>query len=229
MHPYNRSQLLVTCSGSFEGEYVELAKSLLYPCGLYGKLLRWLRQHPNVTLLWEAIHRDDPHIIQYTEDQFGLHLIGAGDLATGFWSETALDELAAELQVPRPSWFTGSFADALEVIKTVEHEGFMIRLSASDVTFNNVALNGFRPNGFALKLKSPYYLHTKFLSRMTEKKARFMFSNGPKFKQELDEALWPLVDRVTAHCSLETWLAWSNLERRNWLQQVGECQRQPQV
>lgn len=207
-HPYQPNELVVSCSGSFVGEYVDLAKSLLYRHGLYGRVLSYLRQHPTITLLWEAIHLKDPHIIPYAEDQEGLHLIGAGDVrvedaTAGFLTEAALDTVAETLEVPRPKWFPCRFGEAIATVQTVNHEGFMIRL----------------PDGtFALKLKSPYYLRTKFLARMTKKKSKFMFKNPDRFKQELDEELWPLVNGIVSQIDETEWRNWSDVVRRDWVQ-----------
>lgn len=204
LHPYDRNQLVTTCSGSFVGEYVEMAKSLLFQKKLYGRVLAWLRQQPTVTLLWEAIHPDDPHIIPYGAAMHGLHLIGAGELGGGFYAEAQLDTVATELQVPRPAWFTSAFGDVVGQLATVEHEGFMIRHQAD--------------GRFALKLKSPYYLKTKFLARLNDKRSRFMFNSPDRFKQDLDESLWPLVDWVTGEVALTDWLTWSDAERRDFIQ-----------
>lgn len=204
LHPYDPHHVVVTCSGSFRGDYVDYAKSLLYKNGLYGRVLAWLQNHRETTLLWEAIHPDDPHIIQYGPEDYGLHLIGAGVLDNGFVSEDGLDAIATTLQTPRPSWFPCTFADAISKAHHVEHEGFMIRL-ATDGTF-------------ALKLKSPYYLRTKFLARLTPKKAKFMYAQPKRFKQELDEAFWPLIDIVTGQIAQETWLSWTDVERRDFIQ-----------
>ncbi|NEQ53650.1 MAG: AAA family ATPase [Leptolyngbya sp. SIO3F4] len=204
LHPYEPTQIVVTCSGSFQGEYVEYAKSLLFKAGLYGRVLNWLREHQDMTLLWEAIHPEDPHIIQYAPKDHGLHLIGAGVLGHGFEREAELDAIATTLQTPRPSWFPCTFADAISKVHHVEHEGFMIRL----------ATNGT----FALKLKSPYYLRTKFLARLTQKKSKHMYAQPQRFKQELDEAFWPLIDAVTSQVTQETWLNWTDVERRDFIQ-----------
>ena len=204
LHPYDPNQVVVTCSGSFQGDYVEYAKELLFKHGLYGRVLAWLKAHQNTTLLWEAIHPKDPHIIQYGSEEHGLHLIGAGVLDNGFMGEEALDAIATTLQTLRPMWFPCTFADAISKSHHVEHEGFMIRL-ATDGTF-------------ALKLKSPYYLRTKFLARLTPKKSKFMYAQPEKFKQELDEAFWPLVNVVTSQVTQETWLNWTDIERRNFIQ-----------
>ncbi|MEM9267222.1 MAG: RNA ligase, partial [Cyanobacteria bacterium P01_F01_bin.13] len=204
LHPYDANQVVVTCSGSFAGDYVDRAKALLFKNGLYGRVLAWLQQHRTTTLLWEAIHPEDPHIIQYGPEEHGLHLIGAGILGDGFEREDGLDAIATTLQTPRPTWFLCTFGDAISKSHHVEHEGFMIRL-ASDGTF-------------ALKLKSPYYLRTKFLARLTPKKFKHMYGHPQKFKQELDEAFWPLVDTVTSQVTQDTWLTWSDVERRDFVQ-----------
>ena len=204
LHPYDPTQVVVTCSGSFKGDYVDYAKSLLFQKGLYGRVLNWLQTHRNTTLLWEAIHPDDPHIIQYGPEDYGLHLIGAGVLDGGFVREERLDEIAIYLQTPRPVWFPCTFTDAVSKSHHVEHEGFMIRL-ASDGTF-------------ALKLKSPYYLRTKFLARLNPKKCKFMYAHPDRFKKELDEAFWPLVDTVTSQVTETTWLTWTDIQRRDFVQ-----------
>ncbi|MBT9311579.1 AAA family ATPase [Leptothoe kymatousa] len=204
LHPYDNTQVVVTCSGSFQGEYVDYAQSLLYKNGLYGRVLGWLRENRNVTLLWEAIHPEDPHIIQYAPEDHGLHLIGGGILGGGFKQEAELDEIAAILETPRPTWFPCTFADAISKSHHVEHEGFMVRLATD--------------GSFALKLKSPYYLRTKFLARMTPKKSKFMYAQPQRFKQELDEAFWPLVDAVTDHVDQDTWLTWTDVHRRDFVQ-----------
>ncbi|MEM9806379.1 MAG: AAA family ATPase [Cyanobacteria bacterium P01_D01_bin.56] len=204
LHPYDASQVVTTCSGSFQGEYVDYAKSLLYKNGLYGRTLAWLKENSNITLLWEAIHPEDPHIIQYGPEDYGLHLIGAGVLGDGFKGEAELDAIASTLQTPRPTWFPCTFGDAISKSHHVEHEGFMIRL-ATDGTF-------------ALKLKSPYYLRTKFLARMTPQKTKFMYTQPERFKQELDEAFWPLVDAVTSQITQDIWLTWTDVDRRDFIQ-----------
>ncbi|MEA5462399.1 AAA family ATPase [Leptothoe sp. PORK10 BA2] len=204
LHPYDPTRVVVTCSGSFQGDYVDYAKSLLFKDGLYGRVLAWLKEHQETTLLWEAIHPEDPHIIQYGSEDYGLHLIGAGVLGAGFIREEGLDEIATILQTPRPAWFPCTFADAIAKSHQVEHEGFMIRL-ATDGTF-------------ALKLKSPYYLRTKFLARLNPKKCKFMYGQPERFKQELDEAFWPLVDAVTSQVTQATWLTWTDVDRRNFVQ-----------
>jgi hypothetical protein len=215
LHCYQENQVVLTCSGSFEGDYVTMAQRLLYQQGLYGRVLAWLRDNPDITLLWEAIHPEDPHIIPYSQDQTGLHLIGAGALGGDFFGEHQLDTLADILRVPRPAWFTGTFQETLAQVRTVDHEGFMIRLV--DGTF-------------ALKLKSPYYLRTKFLARLNARRSRCMFSQPQRFKQELDEELWPLVDLVTQRVSLVDWLEWSDVERRDRVQSwINELYLVPRV
>ncbi|MEM6255495.1 MAG: AAA family ATPase [Cyanobacteria bacterium P01_D01_bin.156] len=204
LHPYDSTQVVVTCSGSFHGDYVDYGKSLLYKNGLYGGVLAWLKDNPDTTLLWEAIHPEDPHIIQYGPEDYGLHLIGAGVLGNGFKGEEELDAIASNLRTPRPQWFTCTFADAISKSHYIEHEGFMIRL-ATDGTF-------------ALKLKSPYYLRTKFLARMTPKKAKLMYAKPERLKKELDEAFWPLIDAVTSQITQDTWLTWTDVERRDFVQ-----------
>lgn len=76
-----------------------------------------------------------------------------------------------------------------------------------------------------LKMKSPFYLTTKFLARLSSKNARHLFSNPQDFKKHQDEELYPIVDAVAAAFSLDSFLALSDSERVRAVRDIIERQQ----
>lgn len=52
-----------------------------------------------------------------------------------------------------------------------------------------------------MKIKFPYYLVTKFLSRMGEEGWKFLFASPHKFieAKQVDEEFFPLIEYIFAH------------------------------
>ena len=52
-----------------------------------------------------------------------------------------------------------------------------------------------------MKMKFPYYLVTKFLSRMGEEGWKFLFTNPHKFieMKQVDEEFFPLIEYIFTH------------------------------
>lgn len=71
-------------------------------------------------------------------------------------------------------------------------------------------------NGTTLcKIKTPYYLTTKFLSRMKDGNWKHLYANPESFKEKIDEEFFPLVDRLKADVRLEDVLALDETARRD--------------
>lgn len=202
LSPYDRQQLVIAGLKSFN---IDLRhRRLLNHQGLCDRILTWLQAHPNITLLWTAVAPQTPQAITYPHQLPGLYLVGAGTLGQGFMEEAALDQLALELAVKRPRWFAAYFSEALQQVRTVAHEGFILRRADS--------------GDFALQLKSPYYLRTQLLARLTPGRTRLMFEHPPGFKRQIDNACWPLVNWLTEHSSLEVWQHLSSIQQIDMLQ-----------
>lgn len=167
---------IVSTTGSLESDFIDYAKDKL------GDLNRFKGYHA-FTWIFEIVHEQDPHIIS---EKPGAYLIGMRDL-TGvvingpMLSEWKLDSWAYKLGVMRPEWKKMKFHEVVEAVRHVEHEGFVVRREHDDYT---------------LKIKSKYYLTTKFFARIS----------GPKLLERLDqpwllkkavvveEEFFPLVD-----------------------------------
>lgn len=188
-HPF-RAELLPTTTGSIDSPFVGYIKDFITP-ELEKKLLRFFVEN-KMTLLFEVIHKDDPHIIPYAEQDYGLWLIGARGLKLEdqILSETALDAIANELGFKRPKWEVCSLGEVIKDMETNESEGCMVRINATHEPI--------------MKIKTNYYLITKFIGRIGGKMTEMMYNNPEQFKEhKLDEEFYPLVDKIIKSISQE--------------------------
>jgi predicted kinase len=205
-HPVEENDLLVTTTGSFNSAFVKLAEKYIKDQRAFGPLLRALRNRRDLTLMFELVHSGlDPHIVQYNEEDFGLYLIGARNCAENAmeWTEARLDELAEEIgpNVRRGKWEVIRFGDLLAKARAAENfEGWMWR-------------DNDEVQRICGKLKTPWYLTTKFIGRMNEGNVKFLFTRPEAFKKKIDEEFFPLVDRLVQTTTAVDYLAMSQSER----------------
>lgn len=194
--------LLVHTQGSFEGEFVDYVNELMTPAQR-GRARAHLAKD-RMTLMFEVIHPQDPHIVEYTDEHHGLWLIGARRLGQDNRElpEQALDELADRLGFRRPRWYRTTHGELLARVRTGgEHiEGFMARADTPE-------------QRFLYKLKSPFYLVTKFMGRLSSGNIRHMYAKPQSFRQKLDEEFYPLVDLLIEQVSEDELLGMTDVER----------------
>lgn len=164
---------VVSTTGSLDSDFVVLAE----------KWVGNLNIHAGFTYMFEICDPSDPHIIKEVP---GAYLIGMRNLDTfEMMPEDYLDLETSKLEYSllsspkRPIWFQYRFSDVLELVKICKHEGFVVRLGDE-----------------SLKIKSPYYLVTKFLARMKQEKFLEKISNPNELKETIDEEFYGLVDHL---------------------------------
>lgn len=211
-HPF-RQDLLTTTTGSFDSDFVGYINDFIkgdlkhiYDGKLYGNLMRFYSQN-DLTLLFEVIHPADPHIVKYEDHEMGLYLIGARGkgLDDVELDEQQLDDIAQKIGVGRPDWFIDRFDNVKRKVNEAHNfEGYMVRsLEPGD---NAKVL---------VKFKTPDYLITKFLGRMSDKKIGFMFGNPQRFKEQVDEEFYGIVDYVTDTLDRESFETMNEQSRIN--------------
>ena len=167
------NQILYSTTGSLDSDFAKLVQR---HCAQYQALFQ---AYPNHTFMFEITDPGDVHIIRET---FGETLIGIRNVATGEqFTESRLDQIAQEHGIARPQTLTDiTFGELKALLKTVEHEGFMVfDADTGEMLF---------------KLKSPYYLISKFLGRSNEGNL------GRKLdKRHVDEEYYPLIDHIREH------------------------------
>jgi len=167
------NQILYSTTGSLDSDFAKLVQR---HCAQYQALFQ---AYPNHTFMFEITDPSDVHIIRET---FGETLIGIRNVATGEqFTEDELDQIAQQHGIARPQTLSNiTFGELKALLKTVEHEGFMVfDADTGEMLF---------------KLKSPYYLISKFLGRSNEGNL------GRKLdKRHVDEEYYPLIDHIREH------------------------------
>lgn len=170
---------IVSTTGSLDSDFVKMAESMIPRAAVNFCDLHY--HHP-ITFLFEIVHVDDPHIIA---EEPGAYLIGARrvDKTTPYHStavdEMILDDVATRMKVMRPNHFTARFSDIVEEAKECQHEGFVVYSEDK-----------------SLKIKSPFYLTTKFLGRLSKSKMTKLAENPLSLKQQIDEEFYPILESI---------------------------------
>lgn len=200
-HPLKKSELLMHTQGGFGGDFVGYIRHYANQAPTRAGISRFLAKNA-VTLMFEVLHPDDPHIVEYPSEMMGLHLIGVRGLnqADLPWTEEAVDAAAAEMGLRRPQWRRTTFGEVRQAVLESQTEGVMVRRDDSS-------------QQTLLKWKSPFYLTTKFLGRMSASKAAHLFKNPKDFKKTVDEEFYPLVDLLVERFTKEQLLAMPEEER----------------
>jgi predicted kinase len=196
-NPLKSNALLVHTQGGFGGDFVGYINDHISPA-MKGQMLKFFAKN-DVTLMFEVLHKEDPHIVAYPEDMMGLHLIGVRgkQLTDQPWTEAQVDAAAEAMGLRRPQWARMKFGQARAQLRTLQTEGFMVRADTPD-------------QEFLLKMKSPFYLTTKFLGRLSSGRIKHMFANARDFKKTMDEEFFILVDTIVETYSLEQFLEYND-------------------
>lgn len=174
---------VVSTTGSLDSDFVALAEKHL-------DRLKWRvaemakRSGNRFTFLFEIVDESDPHIIK---EKFGAYLLGLREVnSTEAYksspeTEMFLDHLAKEWEVYRPKWFIDRFSEVTKKAKTADHEGYVVYEIAGNKS---------------LKIKSPYYLATKFLARINANKLLDKLNDKRELKKTIDEEFYDLIDYI---------------------------------
>ncbi len=206
-HPFKKNELLVTTTGSFNSDFVQYINDFITP-ELKGKLLSFLSNN-DLTLMFEVIHPKDPHIIQYNKEDEGLWLIGAREknIHSKALPEDKLDEFSIELGFKRPKHYTAAFGDVVDSMQTSTLEGCIVR-----------SLETQEP---ILKIKTNYYLTTKFIGRLSQNNIKHMFTKTDNFKEEkMDEEYYHIVDSVVSTYSMADFMNMDNETKTEQVRQI---------
>lgn len=177
-------EVVISTTGSLDSEFVDLAEKHI------GRLRDKVRKKyfgVPVTWLFEIVDETDPHIIQ---ENPGAYLIGMRRTdetvyTTSKYDEVELDFIAEEWKVERPWWRVEKFSDTVKLVKAYTREG--------------VVVYGL-DSGTTLKMKSPYYLMSKFLGRMRDEKFDLLAADRDRFRAVVkDEEFFPLIDYLIAN------------------------------
>ena len=165
-----KDDILVSTTGSTDSDFVDMARELIEPN--IEKFRKTCKEYDRFTFMFEAVHRDDPHIVPEME---GMYLLGMRPKVFGssILIHSDLHENFGCYDVEH----IRCTIDTLHLLtKQVKHEGFVFY--TSDDT--------------SAKIKSPYYLVGKFVAR-NPKTDKLLKADA---KEKVEEEYYPLIDHI---------------------------------
>ena len=201
----HNGELLVSTTGSTDSDYVIMAKEMMVT---HMPLTDWrlalgTADCEGMTFMFECVHPNDPHIVP---EKAGMYLLGARENTWGskivrdpfFLQEFARDTLNC-------FWaesLTTNMERVEQLAKECKHEGYVF----------------YTDDGVSAKIKSPYYLTSKWVARnpRTDK----LVDLNKDIKQNLDEEYYPLVDAIRAN--IEEYTAMDEQARLAWVRKFLE-------
>jgi hypothetical protein len=180
---YHNGDVLVSTTGSTSGDYVAMAKEMMLKHMPWADWQMALMADDcrDMTFMFECVHPNDPHIVL---EKPGMYILGYREKT---WqsnvghSPTMLNIMGNMFNCFVPEVHRISLGELKAMVKTVKHEGFVF----------------YTEDGVSSKIKSPYYLTSKWVARnpRTDK----LVDMNKDIKQNLDEEYYPLVDAIRAN------------------------------
>jgi len=199
---WHNDQLLISTTGSLISDFVLIAEKYL------AQKEWFFKDYPDFTFIFEITDPSDPHII---EEQQGVWLLG---VRRKVWESTNTElAIPARLNVlaeiggfKRPQvYMYKQYCQIKSMLRTARHEGFVV------VTVPN------NSSPVEVKLKSPFYLTTKFLGRKSEDKLVKLLTNKEQARKIIDEEFYPVVDHLSDPKTIDKFISMSDQERFAYL------------
>jgi len=180
---WHNGDVLVSTTGSTDSDYVRMAKEMMV------KHMPWTdwqlafnrTDMDNLTVMFECVHPDDPHIVP---EQPGMYVLGYRDNVWGSkvgHNRSILEGMAVSFNCHVPEHYKVTLGKLKTMARECRHEGFVF----------------YTADGVSAKIKSPYYLTSKWVARnpRTDK----LVDLNKDIKHNLDEEYFPLVDAIRAN------------------------------
>jgi hypothetical protein len=180
---WHNGDVLVSTTGSTDSDYVRMAKEMMLTHMDWSdwQLGFTKTDMDSMTVMFECVHPDDPHIIPEVP---GMYILGYRENVWG--SKVGHDKdtlwlLGKVFNCHVPDVVETTVGNLVEATKNVRHEGFVF----------------YTEDGVSAKIKSPYYLTSKWVARnpRTDK----LVDLNKDIKHNLDEEYYPLVDAIRAN------------------------------
>jgi GTP cyclohydrolase II len=179
---YN-GDILVSTTGSTDSPYVAMAKEMMLTHASWAdwQLAFNRADMDGMTFMFECVHPADPHIIP---EKAGMYLLGYRENVFGSkvgHDPFVLQDLARSLNCYFAESLTTNMARIKQLAKECKHEGYVF----------------YTDEGVSAKIKSPYYLTSKWVARnpRTDK----LVDLNKDIKHNIDEEYYPLVDAIRAN------------------------------
>jgi hypothetical protein len=198
---YNNN-ILVSTTGSTQNDYVDYAKEMMLKHQCWADWQMEILAAKGMTLMFECVHPNDPHIVP---EDAGMYFLGH--------RENSWDSKVEMYGVSVSNWAKDY---ALSCLKCNYAESYVLPLSELVAKSKQVKHEGFvfyTVDGVSAKIKSPYYLTSKWVARnpRTDK----LVNMEADIKKNLDEEYYPLVDAIRAN--IVDYTAMNEQERLTWV------------
>jgi hypothetical protein len=202
---WHAGDVLVSTTGSTSGDFVDMAREMMLKHMPWADWQMALMADDcrDMTFMFECVHPNDPHIVV---EKPGMYILGYREKtwqsAVGH-EPAVLEQLGEMFHCFVPECVHVTVAALKNMVKTVKHEGFVF----------------YDENGVGAKIKSPYYLTSKWVARnpRTDK----LVDMNKDIKQNLDEEYYPLVDAIRDN--IEAYTALDEQARLAWVRNYMEA------
>lgn len=164
--------LLISTTGSLDSKYRKMIQEVMSRYN-FGKMMDVLQNKNQLgfTHLFECVHGNDRHIIPEFSGMYYL-----GSMNHDFWDDWVYFDDSIKDVFDQMESITCRVCDLLDHVKTVKHEGYVF----------------YNKEGVSSKIKSPYYLVSKFFAR----KQSITELVSDKAKEIFDEEYCPLIEYI---------------------------------
>ena len=179
---YN-GDVLVSTTGSTDSPYVALAKEMMltHQCWADWQMAFNNEDMQGLTVMFECVHPNDPHIVP---EKAGMYVLGYRENEFGSkvgHDPFVLKDLGHMFNCFVPESITTNMVRLQELAKECKHEGYVF----------------YTDEGVSAKIKSPYYLTSKWVARNPRTDKLVDMKND--IKHNLDEEYYPLIDSIRAN------------------------------
>jgi len=200
----HKGELLVSTTGSTDSPFVDMAKEMMIthmPLTDW-RLMLGTADCLGMTFMFECVHPNDPHIIP---EKSGMYLLGARENTFGskiLHNPFFLQDFARSLNCFWAESVTTNMSRLQELAKECKHEGYVF----------------YTEDGVSAKIKSPYYLTSKWVARnpRTDK----LVDLNKDIKHNIDEEYYGLIDAI--RLNIEAYTAMNEQERLEWVRKFLE-------
>ena len=199
-----KGDVLVSTTGSTDSDYVAMAKEMMltHMCWADWQMAFANADMEGLTVMFECVHPNDPHIIP---EKAGMYVLGYRE---NEWqskvghSHTVLLELGRIFNCFVPEFYETTVGNLVEQTKNVRHEGFVF----------------YTEDGVSAKIKSPYYLTSKWVARNPRTDKLVDLNND--IKHNIDEEYHNLIDAI--RLNIVEYTAMTEQERLAWVRNYFE-------
>ena len=198
---WHNGDILVSTTGSTANDYVDYAKEMMLTHQSWAdwQLAFNRSDMDGMTVMFECVHPNDPHIVP---EKAGMYILGYRDNVWGSkvgHHRSILEGMAVSFNCHVPEHYKVTLGKLKIMTKECKHEGFVF----------------YTEDGVSAKIKSPYYLTSKWVARnpRTDK----LVDMNKDIKHQLDEEYYPLVDAIRAN--IVEYTAMDEQARLGWVRE----------